>query len=394
MSPFGLEESLRVMKVQEIICRAISGKISWLDAAEILRWSPRTLRRWRWRYEKMGYDGLYDRRKKRPSPRRVPLAQAEKVLRLYRERYGDFNVRHFHEKLAQEHGIKLSYQWIKTALQTAGLVARRQKRSVHRQRRERRPMRGMMLHVDGSTHHWLPGQNWSQDLIAILDDATSEVYAAYLVEEEGTLSVMAGLKTVMEEHGLFCSLYSDRGSHFFHTPEVGGPVDKGRPTQIGRALARLGIEHIPSYSPEARGRMERFYGTWQGRLPQELRQAGITEMAPANQFIRDKMIGWHNGTLAVKPAEPGSAFVPAKGADLDEILSVIEERTVNNDNTVTYGRLKLQLEPVAWRGTLAKCRVRVCQHIDGRLSVRYGPRVVGWYNDQGQLVKTKLLEAA
>jgi transposase len=394
MNPFGLEESLRVMKVQEIICRAMSGQISWLDAAEILRWSPRTLRRWRWRYEKRGYDGLYDRRKKRPSPKRVPLATAEKVLRLYREQDQDFNVRHFHEKLAEEHGIKLSYQWVKTALQTAGLVARRHKRAVHRQRRERRPMRGMMLHVDGSTHRWLPGQNWSQDLIAILEDATSEVYAAYLVEEEGTLSVMAGLKAVMEERGLFCSLYSDRGSHFFHTPEVGGPVDKSRPTQIGRALARLGIEHIPSYSPEARGRMERFYGTWQGRLPQELRQAGITEMEAANRFIREKMIPWHNRKLAVAPAESGSAFVPATGADLEEIMSVIEERVVNNDNTVTYGRLKLQLVPVAWRGTLAKCRVRVCQHLDGRLSVRYGPRVVGWYDKQGQPTTIKLLEAA
>lgn len=394
MSQFGPEESLRVMKVQEVLCRAMSGQISWLDAAEILRWSPRTLRRWRWRYQQIGYDGLYDRRQKRPSPKRVPMKTAEKVLRLYREQYRDFNVRHFHEKLVEEHGIKLSYQWVKTALQTAGLVARRQKRAVHRQRRERRPMRGMMLHIDGSTHSWLPGQNWKQDLIAIVDDATSEVYAAYLVEEEGTLSVLAGLKAVMEEHGLFCSLYSDRGSHFFHTPEVGGPVDKTRPTQIGRALAQLGIEHIPSYSPEARGRMERFYGTWQGRLPQELRKAGITEMAAANEFIRRKMIPWHNGKLAVKPAEPGSAFVPVGTADLDGILSVREERVVNNDNTVAFGKLKLQLEPVRWRGTLAKCRVQVCQHVDGRLSVRYGPRLVGWYDTQGQPLKIKQLEAA
>ena len=394
MNLFGLEESLRVMKVQEILCRAMSGQMSWLDAAEILRWSPRTLRRWRWRYEQMGYDGLYDRRKKRPSPKRVPMKTAERVLRLYREQYRDFNVRHFHEKLTQEHGIQLSYQWVKCALQTAGLVAKRQKRSAHRQRRERRPMRGMMLHVDGSTHHWLPGQNWRQDLIALLDDATSEVYAAYLVEEEGTLSVMAGLKTVMEEQGLFCSLYSDRGSHFFHTAEVGGPVDRSRPTQIGRALAQLGIEHIPSYSPQARGRMERFFGTWQGRLPQELRRAGITDMAAANEFIRRTMIPWHNRKAAVPPQESGSAFVPATGADLDGILSCIEDRVVNHDNTVQFGNLKLQLEPVSWRGTLAKCRVRVCQHIDGRRSVRYGPRIVGWYDAQGQPLKIKLLEAA
>jgi transposase len=394
MNKFGPEENLRVMKVQEIICRAMSGQISWLDAAEVLRWSPRTLRRWRVRYEHYGYDGLFDRRKRRPSPKRVPFKTAERVLRLYREGYHDFNVRHFHEKLVEEHGIKLSYQWVKCALQTAGLVEQRRRTSPHRKQRERRPMRGMLLHVDGSTHAWLPGQHWKQDLIAILDDATSEVYTAYLVEEEGTLTVMAGLKEVTEAEGLFCSLYSDRGSHFFHTDQVGGPVDKGRLTQIGRALAQLGIEHIPSYSPEARGRMERFFETWQGRLPQELRKAGITDMEAANRFIRQKMIGWHNRKLAVAPREEGSAFVPAKGADLDGIWSVMEDRIVNNDNTVSWGKRKLQLEPVAWRSSLAKCRVRVCEHVHGRLSVRYGPHVVGWYDTQGQLLNTTLLKAA
>lgn len=394
MNEFGPEEPLRVMKVQEIICRAMSGQISWLDAAEVLRWSPRTLRRWRARYEHYGYDGLFDRRTRRPSPRRIPFATAQRVLRLYREQYPDFNVRHFHEKLVDEHGIAVSYQWVKCALQTAGLVARRTRRSPHRRQRERRPMRGMLLHIDGSTHHWLPGQEWRQDLIAILDDATSEVYTAYLVEEEGTLTVLAGLKEVVETEGLFCSLYSDRGSHFFHTERAGGPVDKGRLTQIGRALAQLGIEHIPSYSPEARGRMERFFETWQGRLPQELRQAGITEMGPANQFIRHKMIGWHNRKLAVAPREPGSVFVPAKGADVDGILSVVEERVVNNDNTVSWGQRKLQLEPVGWRSSLAKCRVRVCQHVDGRLSVRHGPHVIGWYGPQGQPLSKQAHKAA
>jgi len=382
------------MKVQEVICRAMSGKISWLDAAEILRWSPRTLRRWRWRYEQYGYDGLFDRRKRRPSPKRVPMRTAERVLRLYREQYADFNVRHFHEKLVEDHGIELSYQWVKCALQTAGLVPQRTRHSPHRLQRERRPMRGMLLHVDGSTHGWLPGQSWKQDLIALLDDATGEVYSAYLVEEEGTLTVMAGLKEVIEQQGLFCSLYSDRGSHFFHTHEAGGAVDKSRLTQIGRALAQLGIEHIPSYSPQARGRMERFYGTWQGRLPQELRKAGITEMEPANEFIRRQMIPWHNRKLAVAPKEEGSAFVPAQGADLDGILCVVEDRVVNNDNTVCWGRRRLQLPPVGWRSTLAKCRVKVCEHLDGRLSVRYGPQVVGWYDAQEQGLASGLLKAA
>jgi transposase len=384
MSRFSSEEQFKVMKVQEVILRAMSGKISWLDAAEILRWSPRTLRRWRWRYEQQGYDGLFDRRKGRPSPKRVPMKTAERVLRLYREEYSDFNVRHFHEKLLEQHGIELSYQWVKCALQTAGLVEKRRRQEPHRRQRERRPMRGMLLHVDGSEHDWLAGQNWKQDLIAFLDDATSEVYCAYLVEEEGTLTVMTGLKELIEKHGLFCSLYSDRGSHFFYTDQAGGAVDKTRLTQIGRALAQLGIEHIPSYSPQARGRMERFYETWQGRLPQELRKAGITEMAPANQYIRQQMIPWHNRKLAVAPKEEGSAFVPARGADLEGILCVVEDRVVNQDNTVSWGKRKLQLEAVGWRSTLAKCRVKVCEHVDGRLSVCYGPQVVGWYDTQGQ----------
>lgn len=394
MTGFSSEEQLKVMKVQEVIARAMSGQISWLEAAEILRWSPRRLRRWRWRYEQYGYDGLFDRRKRRPSPRRVPMATAERVLRLYREEYRDFNVRHFHEKLGEEHGIELSYQWVKCALQTAGLVEKRRREQPHRRQRERRPMRGMLLHVDGSTHGWLPGQSWKQDLIAFLDDATSEVYCAYLAEEEGTLSVLGGLKEVIQEQGLFCSLYTDRGSHFFYTEEAGGAVQKERLTQIGRALAQLGIEHIPSYSPQARGRMERFFETWQGRLPQELRKAGIRETEAANEFIRQKMIPWHNRKLAIAPREQGSAFVPAAGADLDGILCVVEDRVVNNDNTVSWGKRKLQLEPVGWRSSLAKCRVKVCEHVDGRLSVRYGPRVVGWYGGQGQPLSAALLKAA
>jgi len=394
MKRYGLDEPLRIMKVQEVMCRALAGKISWLDAADVLRWSPRTLRRWRARYEQYGYDGLFDRRTRRPSPRRVPLAVVERVLRLYDQEYADHNVRHFHEKLVVEHGIELSYQWVKCALQTAGLVERRRRRTPHRQARERRPLPGMLVHVDGSTHAWLPGQSWQPDLIAFLDDATSEAYAAYLVEEEGTQSGLWGLKEVIREHGLFCSLYSDRGSHFFHTAEAGGAVDRSRLTQIGRALAQLGIEHIPSYSPQARGRMERFFQTWQGRLPQELRRAGITEMGAANAFIRAKMLPWHNRTLTVAAAEEGSAFVPAGGADLDGILCVMEERMVNQDNTVSWGGRKLQLAPVDWRCSLARCRVRVCEHVDGRLSGRYGPRLVGWYDGAGVPLRTVLARAA
>jgi len=377
----------RAMKVQEVIMRAMSGELQWFEAAEIIGVSCRTMRRWKGRYEQYGYDGLFDRRCQRPSPKRVPVETVQEVLQLYREEYEGFNVSHFHDKLTEEHGINLSYEWVKKALQTAGLVSKGRKRLRHRKRRERRPLKGMLVFCDGSTHEWmplLPGQ--SQDLIVYLDDATNEAYCAYLVEEEGTMSCMQGLLQVIEEQGLFCSLYTDRGSHFFHTPKAGGLVDKSRLTQIGRALAQLGIEHIPSYSPEARGRMERLFGTWQGRLPQELRKAGIRTMEDANTYIKEKFLPWYNRKLAIQPREQGSAFVPVGDTDLQAIICVQHERVVQKDNTVTLGHRCLQIAPSRWRVSFAKCRIKVCEHLDGYLSVRYGPRILGWYQNDGTLI--------
>lgn len=374
----------RAMKVQEVIMRAISGELLWFEAAEIIGVSCRTMRRWKWRYEKYGYDGIFDRRLQRPSPKRVPLETVQEVLRLYREDYQGFNMLHFHEKLVEDHGIKLSYEWVKKALQTAGLVKRKKRKGKYRKRRERRPLKGMMVFCDGSTHEWIPLMpGCKQDLIAFLDDATNEVYAAYLVEEEGTRTVMTGLKEVIEQQGLFCSFYTDRGSHFFYTPKAGGPVDKGQLTQIGRALDRLGIEHIPSYSPQGRGRMERFFGTWQGRLPQELRKAKVRSIEQANRYIREKFMPWHNRRLVVAPREEGSAFVSLGDTDLEAILCLQCERTVGNDNTVSYGRHRLQIGPSHWRVSFARCRVKVCEHLDGTISIRYGPRILGWYGPDG-----------
>lgn len=378
----------RAMKVQEVILRAIEGKLKWCEAAEILGVSARTMRRWRERYEKLGYDGLFDRRLRRPSPRAVPLATVRKVLELYREHYHDYNVRHFHEKLQQDHGITLSYQWVKTALQTAGLVAKRRNRGPHRRRRPRRPLRGMLVHCDGSVHGWIPHlKRQKQTLIAFLDDATNEVYYAQLVDEESTLSMMAGLKEVITKKGLFCSLYTDRASHFFTTPTAKEPVAKHQLTQIGRALQRLGIEHIPSYSPQARGRMERLFGTWQGRLPQELRSAGIKDLKEANRYLKRVFTPWHNRALTVRAKERGSAFVPRYNVDLDEILSIHHERLVHNDNTVTLGKRRLQIEPSRWRVSFAKCRVTACEHLDGTISVRYGPRLLGRYRCDGSTIR-------
>src|SRR5438309_773114 len=297
----------RAMKVQEVILRATAKKITWWQAAEIIGLSDRSMRRWRERYEEFGYDGLFDRRQGKPSPKRVPVALVEEVLGLYRDRYFDLNVRHFHEKLHSEHAIKLSYTWVKLALQGAWLVTRGRKRGVHRKRRARRPLPGMLLHIDGSHHRWFQDERW-YDLIVILDDATSEIYYARLVEEESTVTVLAGLREVIESKGLFCALYSDRGSHFFHTPKAGEPVDKHRLTQVGRALKELGVQMIPAYSPQARRRSERNFGTWQGRLPQELRLAGIGTLEEANQFLRERYIDVFNRKFAVKTEQKGSAF--------------------------------------------------------------------------------------
>ena len=373
------------MKIQEVILRAISKQITWIQAAEIIGVRPRTMRRWRYRYEQHGYDGLFDRRLKRPSPKRVPLETVEKVLCLYREQYFDFNVAAYVEKLHEVHEIELSYSWVKTALQKAGLVAKKSKRGSHRKRRPRRPLVGMLLHVDGSKHAWLAGRGL-QDLIVLFDDATSEVYYAQLVREESTATVMAGLKEVVQMKGVFCALYADRASHLVYTPKAGGPPQANHRTQIGRALEQLGIELIPANSPQARGRCERLFGTWQGRLPQELRLRGITSLEQANRFLREEFIDFHNRRFSVESEQEGSAFVPAYGADLEKIFSRQEHRVVGNDNIVHYQRKLLQIERQKFRYSMARCRVLVCEHLDGKLSVYYGPHLVGRYDAEGRLL--------
>ena len=373
----------RAMKVQEVILRAMAKKITWWQAAEIIGISDRQMRRWRERYEEFGYDGLFDRRQGKPSPKRVPVAQVEQVLGLYRDRYFDLNLRHFHEKLHE-----LSYTWVKLALQGAGLVARGRKRGVHRKRRPRRPLPGMLLHIDGSHHRWFQDERW-YDLIVILDDATSEIYYAQLVEEESTVTVLAALRAVIERRGLFCALYSDRGSHFWLTPKVGGKVDRNRLTQVGRALAELGIQMIPAYSPQARGHSERNFGTWQGRLPQELRLHGIATPEEANRFLREHYIAEFNGHFQVRAAERGTAFLPRGGQNLDLIFSMQFERAVNRDNTVSFQHLSLQIEAVRWRATLAGCTVRVHKHLDGTLTLTHGPQRLGRYSAEGKLLQHK-----
>ena len=379
----------RAMKVQEVILRAIDGRLKWYQAAEILGISDRQMRRWKERYEAWGYDGLFDRRRQQPSPKRVPLEVVQQVLILYRERYFDLNVLHFHEKLRVEHGITLSYSWVKTSLQTAGLVAKDTRWGTHRQARPRRPLPGMLLHADASTHAWIPDLEGTQDLIAVLDDATSEAYYAQFVPQESTLTMMAGLKAVIEQQGLFCSLYTDRASHFV-TTRMGRsphrPQQAAGPTQIERALGQLGIELIPAHSPQARGRMERLWETWQGRLPQELRLAGITTLEGANAFLEHTWIPFHNRTWTVAPAEQGTAFVPYAGDQLDRIFALHHERVVGNDNCVEFRNRRWQIPPATWRYSFAKCRVRLYEHLDETLSIGYGPHTLAHYDAQGRLL--------
>jgi len=372
------------MTVQEVMLKALSGDLHWFRAAEILGWSPRTLRRWRERYEAHGHRGLIDKRFLRPSKRRAPPGQVEQVLRLYRERYAGFNVRHFHQIARREHQVTVSYSFVKQVLQAAGLVKKHRARGRHRLRREPRACFGEMLHLDGSVHAWFTGVDVRPCLIAVSDDATKRVLHAALYPSESTWAVMTSLAAVLRTDGLPMALYTDRAHWAFHTPKAKGPVDKTRLTQVGRALARLGIEHIPSYSPQARGRSERLNRTFQDRLVNELRVAGITTLAAANRYLADQFVPQHNATFARAPRDPASAFVALGAVDLEPILCHEEERVVARDNTVTLGGQVLQIAPQPGRRSCVGLTVTVRQHLDGRHTITRGAQRLGTFRADGR----------
>jgi len=375
----------RAMKVQEVILRAYSGEITWIQAAQIIGVSPRTMRRWKARYDTYGYDGLFDRRRQRPSPKRVPAQEIERILRLYRERYEGFSARHFHQFAVREHGVTLSYTFVKQALQTAGLVPRRKKRGRHRRRRERKPCFGEMLHIDGSKHEWLklrPGEK--QTMVAVVDDATSRLLYARLEQGEDLWAIFRALKAVFGAHGLPLSLYSDRASWAFYTPKAGGKVDRERLTQVGRALEELGVEHIPSYSPQARGRSERLNRTLQERVVQELKAAGIADVEAANRYLEERYMPLHNELFAVQAKEPESLFMACPGTNLDHHLCTKEKRVVGQDNVVSYYGRALQLEKQRGRATCAKLKVEVWEHLNGCITVWHGKKCLGSFEESGK----------
>lgn len=379
------------MKVQEVILRALSGQCTWGAVADILGVSARTVRRLRWRHQHCGYDGLLDRRRQLPSLRRVPVDELQRILRLYRERYLGFNVRHFCQLARREHHLTFSYTLVKTARQGAGLVAKRRPRGRHRRRREPRPCYGELLHLDRSRHAWLalaPGV--LQTMLVIVDDATKHVLYAQLVEGgESTAAIMTALREVLTTFGLPGALYTDRAGWAVSTPTSGSAPDRTKLTQVGRALARLGIEHILGYSPQARGRSERANGTLQGRLVNELQVAGIRTPAAANRYLRERFIADYNATFGRAPADPTSAFVAVGAHDLEQILYHEEERVVARDNTLRLDGVVLQIDKQRGRRPCAGLRVVVRRHLSGQHSIWWGPRCLGRFTATGQPVRAK-----
>jgi transposase len=376
----------RAMKIHEVILRAASGKISWLQAADIIGMHPRSLRRWRERLDEHGYDGLLDRRRQVPSPRRADWGEVQRILKLYRVVYHDFNVRHFHEIACREHGVTLSYTLVKRALQTAGLVKKAKGRGKHRRRREPRPCFGEMLHLDGSPHEWLalcPGER--QTLITVVDDATKRLLYAQLWPSETLQAVMTALYEVFTSHGLPMALYTDRASWAACTPKAGGPIDPTKLTQLGRALDGLGVEHILAYSPQARGRSERANRTIQGRLVNELRVAGIRTIKAANRYLREKFQPSYDEAFARPPVDPRSAFVPLGRCDLNQHLCIEVERTVSEDNTVVLDKRVMQIDKQKGRRTCRGLHVLVRRHLDGTHSVWRGPKRLGRFDANGRV---------
>ncbi|HEV2105559.1 MAG TPA: ISNCY family transposase [Candidatus Eisenbacteria bacterium] len=383
------------MRVREVLMRAVQRELTWIQAAEILGISARSMRRWKVKFETAGLEGVVDGRTRgHASSRRVRRDELERLLRLYQREYSGTNVRHFCRLARERHGLRWSYSFVRQALQVAGLVKKHRPRGRHRLRRPPRECFGEMLHLDGSRHAWLALRpDECQCLIVVVDDATRRLMYAQLCAHEGTEPVLAALHAVVTQYGVPQALYTDRAGWAAHTPKRGGPIDPERPTQVGRALTRLGVEHILAYSPQARGRSERLNRTLQDRLVAELRLARIVTLERANRFIRDSFAPRYNDEFAVAPAQPTSAFVTAGGADLDQILCHEEPRVVAKDNTVTLERVCLQIPKQPGRKTCAGLRVSARRHLDGTHSIWWGPRCLGRFDARGRLLGANGLAA-
>jgi hypothetical protein len=371
----------RKMRFEEAYQGWTEGRLSQAEAALLLGQCERSFRRHIERYQADGLEGLLDRRLSQVSKRRAGAAEVDHVVALYKSSFAGWNVAHFHSKYRAEAGGSRSYSWLKSVLQGAGVVKASRGRGKHRIKRERAPLAGMLVHQDASTHHWVADQVW--DLVVTMDDATGEHTSMFFCHQEGTASSFHGIGQTIARYGLFASLYSDRGSHYFNTPEAGAKVDKLNVTEVGRALRQLGIEHIAAYSPEARGRSERAFQTHQGRLPQELARAGITDMDSANRYLEQVYRPGHNREFGVPSTLAGTAFVPFLSGSLPDILCEQHERTVGNDNCVSFQALSLQIPTDELRYHYVRARVRVHRYVDATLAVFHGPRKLATYDAGG-----------
>jgi hypothetical protein len=376
------QQENRKMRFEEAYQGWTGGRLTQGEAALLLGQCERSFRRHVERYQADGLEGLLDKRLSQISKRRASTAEVDQVVQTYRSGFAGWNVAHFHSKYRSEFKGARSYSWVKTVLQGAGLAKKSKSRGRHRIKRERAPLPGMMLHQDASTHRWVPAEVW--DLVVTMDDATGEHTSMFFCDQEGTASSFHGLGQTIAQYGLFASLYSDRGSHYFLTPQAGGKVDKLQLTEVGRALKQLGIEHIAAYSPEARGRSERAFQTHQGRLPQELARAGITDMASANRYLEQVYRASHNREFSVPSTLQGTAYVPFLSGSLPDILCEQHERTVGNDNCVSFEGLSLQLPADAMRHHYVRTRVRVHRYVDATLAVFHGPRKLAAYDRTGK----------
>lgn len=364
-----------------------AGRLTQYEAAQILGICERTFRRQLAKYDEGGLQALADRRLSQPSRRKASDGEAKALANLYRTSFKSYNVRHFHQHYEARTTPARSYSWVKKVLQTEGLVKVAKARGKHRIKRERKPLPGMMIHQDASTHQWVHGQVW--DLVVTMDDATSEHLDMRFVAQEGTASSMAGIKAVLQSKGLPSSFYSDRGAHYWTTAKAGGKVDTVNLTQFGQMMRRLGIDMIAAYSPQARGRSERAFKTHQGRLPQELASAGITDMGSANTFLRCSYMPQFNQRFSVAASESGSAYVALVDAhlygQLDELVSQRYERVVGNDNCVRFDTLKLQIPGDTHRMHYVRSKVQVRINCEGEFSIYHGPRLLAKYDAQGGL---------
>jgi hypothetical protein len=382
-----VQRKVKAMTRREVIVRAMAREITWIQAAWICGITDRQMRRLKERYLRHGYDGLVDQRGGRPRRKRIAVATIEKLCELKRQRYPDFSVQHFWEKVREEHQIDIGYTWLKLTLQASGLAEKSHGRGTYRRRRERRPLRGMLVHLDASTHAWIAGEPM-QDLVVGLDDADGRILYARFVPQEGTASTFAALKHMLHTYGRFAELYTDRGSHFCYTGTAGQAPTTEHDGQVSRALKVVGIRQILAWSPEARGRSERAFQTIQGRLPQELRAAGICTYAGANEYLAQRFVADFNRRFTVEPAQAASAFVPLVGVDLELLLSTQHRRSVNNDSTVAFEGLSLQLPRTAERAHYVRCEVTVHEFPEGPLGISYQGRLLARYGRDGQLLST------